>query len=98
TIGAINFTSERAYYYLALSALAIVMVLIARLRRSGIGRAMIGVRDNADSAAAYTVSPARAKLQAFAIAGAVAGFGGALLGGLLSTISVSEVFTVGDSL
>ena len=74
------------------------MVLVARLRRSGIGRAMIGVRDNADAAAAYTISPARTKLMSFALAGAIAGFGGALLGLLLSTISIGEVFTVNDSL
>jgi ABC-type branched-subunit amino acid transport system ATPase component/ABC-type branched-subunit amino acid transport system permease subunit len=97
-IGSIDLASQRAYYYLTLIALAIAMVLVARLRQSGVGRAMIGVRDNADAAAAYTVPPARTKLQAFALAGGIAGLGGALLGGLLSTITVSEVFTVSDSL
>ena len=97
-IGSLDLHSQRAYYYLALIGLTVTMILVARLRRSGIGRAMIGVRDNAESAAAYTISPARSKLQSFALAGALAGFGGALLGGLLSTISVNEVFTVGDSL
>jgi ABC-type branched-subunit amino acid transport system ATPase component/ABC-type branched-subunit amino acid transport system permease subunit len=97
-IAGIDFASQRAFYYVSLAGLALTMLVVARLRRSGIGRAMIGVRDNADSAAAYTISPARAKLQSFALAGAIAGFGGALLGGLLSTISVGEVFTVSDSL
>ena len=97
-IASIDFASQRAYYYVALIALAVAMVLVARLRRSGIGRAMIGVRDNADAAAAYTVSPARTKLMSFALAGAIAGFGGALLGLLFSTISIGEVFTVNDSL
>ena len=41
---------------------------------------MIAVRDNEGSAAAYTVSPTRMKLVAFAIAGGIA----ALAGGLLS--------------
>jgi ABC-type branched-subunit amino acid transport system ATPase component/ABC-type branched-subunit amino acid transport system permease subunit len=97
-IASVDFASQRAYYYVALVALALAMVLVARLRRSGIGRAMIGVRDNADAAAAYTVSPARTKLMSFALAGAIAGFGGALLGLLFSTISIGEVFTVNDSL
>jgi ABC-type branched-subunit amino acid transport system ATPase component/ABC-type branched-subunit amino acid transport system permease subunit len=96
-VGSLNFASQRAYYYLALVALGAVMLIIARLRRSGIGRAMIGVRDNVASAAAYTISPTKTKLLAFALAGAIAGFGGALLGGLLSTITVNEVFTVNDS-
>ncbi len=56
------------------------------------------MRDNADSAAAATISPARAKLLAFALAGGIAGFAGAMLGGLLSTISFTEVFTVSDSI
>jgi ABC-type branched-subunit amino acid transport system ATPase component/ABC-type branched-subunit amino acid transport system permease subunit len=97
-IGTLDLASQRAYYYLALIALTVTMVVVARLRRSGVGRGMIGVRDNANSAAAYTISPARTKLQAFALAGGIAGLAGALLGGLLSTITVSEVFTVGDSL
>src|SRR6478672_2480090 len=96
--GTIDLADQRTYYYVALVALAIVMVLVARLRRSGIGRSMIAVRDNADSAAAYTISPGRVKLQAFAVAGGLAGFGGTLLGALLSTITVTEVFTVQDSL
>jgi ABC-type branched-subunit amino acid transport system ATPase component/ABC-type branched-subunit amino acid transport system permease subunit len=97
-IGSINLASQRAYYYLSLLGLSVTVILIARLRRSGIGRSMMAVRDNPDTAAAYTVSPTRAKLQAFALAGGVAGFGGALLGGLLSTINITELFTVDDSL
>ena len=97
-IGSVDLSSQRVYFYLSLVGLTVAMILVARLRRSGVGRAMIGVRDNADSAAAYTISPSRTKLQSFALAGAIAGFGGALLGGLLSTISISEVFTVNDSL
>jgi ABC-type branched-subunit amino acid transport system ATPase component/ABC-type branched-subunit amino acid transport system permease subunit len=97
-IAGVDFSSQRVFYYVSLGGLALTMILVARLRRSGIGRGMIGVRDNGDSAAAYTISPARTKLQSFALAGAIAGFGGALLGALLSTISVGEVFTVSDSL
>lgn len=97
-LGSIDLTSQRSFYYVALLGLTAGVVLVARLRRSGIGRSMIGVRDNADSAAAYTVSPARTKLQAFALAGGIAGFAGALLGALFVTISVREIFTVGASL
>lgn len=97
-VGGLDLASQRNFYFVALVALVLSMLLVARLRRSGVGRSMIGVRDNAHSAAAYTVSPAREKLQAFALAGGMAAFGGALLGALLSTISINEVFTVGDSL
>jgi ABC-type branched-subunit amino acid transport system ATPase component/ABC-type branched-subunit amino acid transport system permease subunit len=97
-IGSVDLSSQRTYYYVALGALVLLMLIVAKLRRSGVGRSMIAVRDNPDSAAAYTLRPARMKLQAFALAGAIAGFGGALLAGLLSTLSVREAFTVADSL
>ena len=61
--------------------------------------AIIGVRENENAAAALTVSPARAKLTAYAVGGFIAGLGGALLGGLVVTIGYTErFFTVEDSL
>ncbi|MFN8025797.1 MAG: ATP-binding cassette domain-containing protein, partial [Acidimicrobiia bacterium] len=69
------------------------------LRKSGIGRTTIGVRDNADTAAAYTVNPTVAKIRAFAIAGGLAGLGGALIAGAVEAIPYTErYFLVGDSL
>jgi ABC-type branched-subunit amino acid transport system ATPase component/ABC-type branched-subunit amino acid transport system permease subunit len=96
-VGSIDLRDQRSYYLLALLALAATMGLLSRLRRSGIGRSIVAVRSNPEGAAACTVAPARTKLLAFALSGAIAGFGGALLGGLLSTISTSEVFTVDAS-
>jgi ABC-type branched-subunit amino acid transport system ATPase component/ABC-type branched-subunit amino acid transport system permease subunit len=90
---------NRGYYYGTLIVLAVVLVVLGRLRRSGVGRTIIGVRENEDAAAALTVSPARAKLTAYALGGFIAGLGGAILGGLVVTIGYSErYFTVSDSL
>ncbi|MDG1846299.1 MAG: branched-chain amino acid ABC transporter permease/ATP-binding protein [Acidimicrobiales bacterium] len=72
-------TDKEAYYYLCVVMVAIVIYLLWRLRLSGIGRTLIAVRDNEATAAAYTISPTRAKLIAFAVSGGV----GALAGGLL---------------
>jgi len=95
----LNISSQRAYYYVVLVVLVAVMILAGRLRRSGIGRATIGVRENADTAAAYTVGAARAKLRAFALAGGIAGLGGALLAGALQTVPYgSSYFLPDDSL
>ena len=56
----------------------------------------IAVRDNADAAASYTVRPALTKLRAFALAGFIAGLGGALLAGPPRPISFSDSpFVVG---
>ena len=76
SIGPFDLTSQRNYYYFALVLLVLAVVFVSRLRRSGIGRVIIAVRDNPDSAAAYTVSPTRAKLIGFGLAGALAGFAG----------------------
>ena len=99
TLFGLNISSQRAYYYVVLAVLVAVMILAGRLRRSGIGRTTIGVRENPDAAAAYTVGAARAKLRAFALAGGIAGLGGALLAGALQTVPYgSSYFLPDDSL
>ncbi len=97
SVGPFDLTSQRSYYWFSLALLALVVVLVARLRRSGIGRIIIAVRDNPDSAAAYTVSPTRAKLIGFGLAGGIAGFAGSALGGLFVTISFNDLFDVDAS-
>ena len=90
---------NRAYYYFTLAALVVVLVLVGHLRRTGVGRRIIGVRENEPAASALTVSPRRARLTSFAVAGFVAGLGGAILGGLVVTIGFTErFFRVEDSL
>jgi ABC-type branched-subunit amino acid transport system permease subunit/ABC-type branched-subunit amino acid transport system ATPase component len=67
-----------AYYYITLAALVLVLFIVTRVRRSGIGRSLLAVRENESSAAAFTVSPMRAKLTAFALSGGIAAFAGGL--------------------
>jgi ABC-type branched-subunit amino acid transport system ATPase component/ABC-type branched-subunit amino acid transport system permease subunit len=91
--------NNRGYYYGTLIVLAVVLVLLGRLRRSGIGRTIVGVRENENAAAALTVSPIKAKLTAYSVSGFIAGLGGAILGGLAVTIGYTDsFFTVDDSL
>jgi ABC-type lipoprotein export system ATPase subunit len=79
--------------------MVIAVCVVSHLRRSGVGRTTIAVRDNEDSAASYTVSTAATKLKAFALAGGIAGLGGALLAGALESVPFTErYFLVGDSL
>jgi ABC-type branched-subunit amino acid transport system ATPase component len=79
--------------------LAVVVGVLARVRRSGVGRTILAVRDNPRSAAASTLSPSRATVRTFALAGGLAGLGGALLAGAVSSVPFSErFFTVQDSL
>jgi ABC-type branched-subunit amino acid transport system ATPase component/branched-subunit amino acid ABC-type transport system permease component len=95
----LSLDSYRAYYYACVVVLAIVFIVTSRLRLSGIGRSTIAARDNPDAAAGYTVSPARTKLTAFAIAGFVAAIGGAMLAGLVQSVPFGErYFLFSDSL
>lgn len=72
-------TDFDAVYWFCLFVAAIAIVLVWRIRRTGIGRSIIATRDNENSAAAYTVSPTRAKLLAFAVSGGLAALAGGLL-------------------
>ncbi len=74
--------SQRNYYYVCLVVLCVCGFFLSRIRRSGIGRSIIAVRDNEHNAAAFTVSPARMKLMAFGVAGGLSGLAGGLIGGL----------------
>ena len=95
----LDLSSQRTYYYVVLGVLVVAVVFVGGLRRTGIGRTTIAVRDNADSASAYTVSGASTKLRAFAMAGGLAGLGGALLAGALESVPVTErYFLAQDSL
>ena len=76
-----------------------MLLLVGHLRRTGIGRAIVGVRENESGAAAFTVSPTRAKLTAFALGGFLAGLGGAVLAGTVQTFGYHDAFfRVQDSL
>ncbi len=99
TVLGIDLATQRRYYWFCLAGLVVAAAFVGHLRSSGVGRSIIAARDNAASASAYTIEPARTKLLAFALAGALAGFGGALLGGAFRSVRTSEpLFLVGDSL
>lgn len=75
----IDFENERAMYYLSLATLVVAIVIVTNLRRSRIGRTLIGVRENEANAKAFGVRAVRTKLVAFGIAGALCGMAGAVL-------------------
>ncbi|MBO9523137.1 MAG: ATP-binding cassette domain-containing protein [Nocardioidaceae bacterium] len=92
SIGGLDLTSGRPFYFLCLVVLALLVWVLVRIRRSGIGRAMIAVSDNEEMAAAATVSPTRMKLIAFGIAGAMASLAGCFFVTLRVQIAPSSTF------
>ena len=81
-------TNFKGIYWFCLLVLLLAIILVWQIRRTGIGRSIIAVRDNENSAAAYTVSPVKMKILAFAVSGGLA----ALAGGLMPLISLSGTF------
>jgi ABC-type branched-subunit amino acid transport system ATPase component/ABC-type branched-subunit amino acid transport system permease subunit len=77
----LDLRASRTYFYVCLAVLVFIVLALTRLRESGIGRTLIAVRDNEAATAAFTVSPAVAKLSAFAVAGGLAALAGGLLAG-----------------
>ena len=90
--------SRRNYYFLCLVSLAVVAAVVARLRRTGIGRSWIAVRDNEEMASASTVSPTRMKLAAFGVAGGIAAYSGGLLVTLVPALQPDSLFRAGESI
>jgi len=69
----------RAFYFLCLGLLLVVLMGLLNLLRSPIGRAWIGVRDSEAAARALGIHVAGYKLSAFVVSAAVCGLAGALL-------------------
>jgi len=90
-------TDKDAYYYMCFVALLVVIAIVSHLRRTGIGRSLIAVRDNDNNAAAYTVAPTRAKLIAFGISGGVAAFAGGLFAAQNATM-LPDYFVPAESI
>ena len=90
--------SRKNYYFLCLVSLAVVAAVVARLRRTGIGRSWIAVRDNEEMAAASTVSPTRMKLAAFGVAGGIAAYSGGLLVTLVPSLQPDSLFRASESI
>ncbi|MFN2465080.1 MAG: hypothetical protein ABR598_02305 [Candidatus Dormibacteria bacterium] len=74
----LDFDNERNMYYLCLASLVLAAVVVVNLRRSRFGRLVIAVRENEANAQSAAVSAVRIKILAFAVAGCLAGFAGAV--------------------
>ena len=76
--GGTRLDSDFAWYWIALICLALVVMAVRNLFRTGLGRAFIAIRDQDIAAEVIGVHVGRYKVLAFAIACGLAGFSGAL--------------------
>jgi len=85
--GRFDVTSDRAFYFVCLTALVLCMVSARRVRATRSGRVFVAQRDNVRASQALGVVSTRAKLAAFAMSGAVAALAGALYGYQVGALS-----------
>src|SRR5439155_9671828 len=85
----LSLATGRSYYYFALVILLVAMLIARNIRRSGMGRVLVAVRDNEENARAFTVNAGLAKVKGFVLAGFIAGLGGALYTHSLSSVGNS---------
>lgn len=75
----LSLSSPRSFYYLCLVVLVAVLLALLNLLRSGIGRALIGVRESEAAAYGLGIPVERMKAGAFALSAGITGLAGSLL-------------------
>jgi branched-subunit amino acid ABC-type transport system permease component len=78
-IGPWNFSDDKAFLVLAIVVFVVVAAAVIQIREGTVGRTLRALRGSEVAAESIGISPARARLTAFAISGFIAGLGGALL-------------------
>lgn len=77
-IGAIDFTSLTAQYYLVLACLALAIYVAVRIAQSLVGRSFVAIRQSENLARAIGIDVGRTMRLSFVISAALAGFAGVL--------------------
>jgi branched-chain amino acid transport system permease protein len=95
--GRIEIDTPTRMYYVAVAALAVVLVAVRGVRRSRTGRVLLALRENEAATQTFGISPLRAKLTGFALSGAVAALAGGLFAYNLRIYTASS-FEPGDSI
>ena len=87
-----GFSDDTAFLVLALVVLVVVAILVTQLRDGTIGRTLRSLRGSEVAAQSIGISPARARLMAFAISAFIAGLGGAMMAIHQESVNYSNNF------
>jgi branched-chain amino acid transport system permease protein len=82
--------SQRARVVFLSVVFALLYLLVVAVRRSTYGQRLLALKDSPAACATLGISPARVKLSVFTLSAGLAGFGGALYGGTLGSISAQN--------
>tara|TARA_E500000318_G_scaffold78156_1_gene73051 strand:- start:8311 stop:9384 length:1074 start_codon:yes stop_codon:yes gene_type:complete len=93
-----DITSDAGLYYVALGWCVLVTIFMLNLRRTGLGRALVAVREKDFAAAILGVNSFYYKLVAFAASSFIAGISGAILVATYYFLAAPEQFSVNVSI
>lgn len=85
--------SDRAFLALAVVVFAIVAIAVIQLREGTIGRSLRALQGSEVAAESIGISPARARIIAFAVSAFIAGLGGAMLSMHQENVNYAQNFT-----
>ncbi len=91
----VTFHSNRSYGIFLAVVFAGFAVLVTAIRRGPLGRRLAAMRDSQAACATLGMDLVKTKLAVFGAAAAIAGIGGALLGGVLGSVSSTEGVNTG---
>jgi ABC-type branched-subunit amino acid transport system ATPase component/ABC-type branched-subunit amino acid transport system permease subunit len=94
--GSFAFDSSKRYYYFVLVFVVLCLLVAHRVWTTGVGRRYRALRDNEDNARAFGIATKAVLIEAFIVAGCLAGVGGALYAHALSAVS-DVAFTASNS-
>ena len=78
-VGPWDLDDDKAFLVLALLVLVVVSMAVIQIREGTVGRTLRALRGSEVAAESIGISPARARITAFAVSGFIAGLGGAML-------------------
>jgi branched-subunit amino acid ABC-type transport system permease component len=93
-VGPFDFEDDRSFLFLCVVILTLVAFAVIRIRSGTTGRNLRALSGSEVAASAIGVSPARARVTAFALSAAIAGLGGGLLGMREGAANYQANFTV----
>jgi branched-chain amino acid transport system permease protein len=91
-IGPWDFSDDKSFLVLAVIVLVIVGLAVVQIRQGTIGQTLRALRGSEVAAQSIGISPARARLVAFAISAFIAGLGGAMLAIQQENVNYSNNF------
>lgn len=93
TIGPWDLDDDRAFLVLAVLVFVVVSVAVIQIREGTVGRTLRALRGSEIAAESIGISPARARITAFAVSAFIAGLGGAMLSIHQQNVNYSNNFS-----